>query len=304
MYDLDRAARHVHRRATCRRSRPTACVRATAYQLGHAWVVRTQPVQRRQGQRVVERPADSAGRRRLEARHLRLPVPAGVRSRPLRLKGIPDVRSPATGAPADRGPSQSLLSPTTDITFTDNLTWLKGRTSCGSGVIVTRNRKDQNGRLAHTGDVSFSTDRQPELDRLRARRRAARQLPHLFGRRRRSARLLPLHAVRRLRVGHLAREREPEPRGGLRYELASRSTRRAEQHHQLRSGALRSVEGDGAESEWQRSSIRRHQPLHRPDDGRRRRSRTISRIASPSIRRPRALIPTGAPRGFYDTHTC
>jgi carboxypeptidase family protein len=69
--------------------------------------------------------------------------------------GIPDVS--LNGFAALTGPSQSLLSPTTDITFTDTLTWLKNSHEMKFGAIVTRNRKDQNGRLAHTGAVNFST---------------------------------------------------------------------------------------------------------------------------------------------------
>lgn len=73
------------------------------------------------------------------------------------LEGIPRVTFSGTGAPADIiGPSQSLLSPTTDITFTNNVTWMKSAHTLRSGVIVTRNRKDQNGRNQHTGNVNFN----------------------------------------------------------------------------------------------------------------------------------------------------
>jgi hypothetical protein len=76
--------------------------------------------------------------------------------------GIPRVSFSGTGAPAQIvGPSQSLLSPTTDFTFTNNLTWIKSVHTLRSGVIVTRNRKDQNGRNQHTGDVSFNPTGNP-----------------------------------------------------------------------------------------------------------------------------------------------
>jgi hypothetical protein len=78
------------------------------------------------------------------------------------IEGIPRVSFSGTGAPAQIvGPSQSLLSPTTDITFTNNLTWIKNEHTLRSGVIVTRNRKDQNGRNQHTGDVSFNPTGNP-----------------------------------------------------------------------------------------------------------------------------------------------
>lgn len=78
------------------------------------------------------------------------------------LEGIPRVSFSGNGAPAQIvGPSQSLLSPTTDITFTNTLTWIKDAHTLRSGVIVTRNRKDQNGRNQHTGDVSFNPSGNP-----------------------------------------------------------------------------------------------------------------------------------------------
>jgi hypothetical protein len=77
-------------------------------------------------------------------------------------EGIPRVSFSGTGAPAQIvGPSQSLLSPTTDITFVDNLTWIKSAHTLRSGVIITRNRKDQNGRNQHTGDVTFNPTGNP-----------------------------------------------------------------------------------------------------------------------------------------------
>ena len=77
-------------------------------------------------------------------------------------EGIPRVSFSGTGAPAQIvGPSQSLLSPTTDITFVDSLTWNKSAHTLRSGVSVTRNRKDQNGRNQHTGDVSFNPTGNP-----------------------------------------------------------------------------------------------------------------------------------------------
>jgi hypothetical protein len=76
--------------------------------------------------------------------------------------GIPRVSFSGTGAPAQIvGPSQSLLSPTTDITFVNNLTWTRSAHTLRSGVIITRNRKDQNGRNQHTGDVSFNPTGNP-----------------------------------------------------------------------------------------------------------------------------------------------
>ncbi|HEV3485043.1 MAG TPA: hypothetical protein VG106_06530, partial [Vicinamibacterales bacterium] len=77
-------------------------------------------------------------------------------------EGIPDVTFSGTGNPAAlRGPSESLLSPTTDITATNTLTWLKDRHSIRAGFLVTRNRKDQNGRFPHTGALNFNASSNP-----------------------------------------------------------------------------------------------------------------------------------------------
>jgi len=51
------------------------------------------------------------------------------------------------------GPSASLLSPTADIAGSDNLTILHGKHSFKTGVVVIRNRKDQNGRSGYTGNL-------------------------------------------------------------------------------------------------------------------------------------------------------
>jgi Carboxypeptidase regulatory-like domain len=55
------------------------------------------------------------------------------------------------------GAAQSLISPTTDIQFSDHVTWLKGSHSLKFGGLVVRNRKDQNGRSRYAGQVDFNT---------------------------------------------------------------------------------------------------------------------------------------------------
>ena len=59
------------------------------------------------------------------------------------------------------GAARSLLSPTTDIQFSDHLTWLKGEHSLKVGGLVIRNRKDQNGRSLYAGQVDFSASGNP-----------------------------------------------------------------------------------------------------------------------------------------------
>ncbi|MBK9709023.1 MAG: carboxypeptidase regulatory-like domain-containing protein [Acidobacteria bacterium] len=60
-----------------------------------------------------------------------------------------------------RGPNASLLSPTTDIALADNLTWVKRSHTLKAGVLVIRNRKDQNGRPVYTGAIGFQNTANP-----------------------------------------------------------------------------------------------------------------------------------------------
>src|SRR5712691_7573270 len=68
---------------------------------------------------------------------------------------IPDIT--IAGFANALGAAQSLVSPTTDIQFSDHLTWLKGSHNLKVGGLVVRNRKDQNGRSRYAGQVDFST---------------------------------------------------------------------------------------------------------------------------------------------------
>jgi hypothetical protein len=58
-----------------------------------------------------------------------------------------------------QGPAASLLSPTTDIAITDNITMIRGSHSIKAGGTYIRNRKDQNGRSGYTGALTFNTNR-------------------------------------------------------------------------------------------------------------------------------------------------
>ncbi|HZF38106.1 MAG TPA: carboxypeptidase regulatory-like domain-containing protein, partial [Blastocatellia bacterium] len=69
--------------------------------------------------------------------------------------GIPDVS--INGFAGWNGPAQSLISPTTDIALSDNLSWIHGPHTLKTGLLLIRNRKDQNGRSPYTGSVSFNT---------------------------------------------------------------------------------------------------------------------------------------------------
>ena len=69
--------------------------------------------------------------------------------------GIPAVSVDGlTNFPA---PTFVKLSPTTEISFNDNLTWIKGSHTLKVGIFIARNRKDQNGSAINTGSAAFST---------------------------------------------------------------------------------------------------------------------------------------------------
>ena len=66
--------------------------------------------------------------------------------------GIPNTTFAGNGAPANfNGPSGSLLSPTTDIALSDNVTLIRGKHSLKTGFIYVRNRKDQTDDLVTPG---------------------------------------------------------------------------------------------------------------------------------------------------------
>lgn len=56
-----------------------------------------------------------------------------------------------------RGASSSLVSPTWDYSFSDIVTWMKGRHTIKAGGLLIYNEKDQNGRSEYAGFVSFAT---------------------------------------------------------------------------------------------------------------------------------------------------
>ncbi len=82
---------------------------------------------------------------------------------------IPDIRFSGTcgtlpgrttqrGCPANvGGQSHSLLSPTTDITASETVTWSRAAHTAKFGFVVIRNRKDQNARSPYAGLISFNS---------------------------------------------------------------------------------------------------------------------------------------------------
>lgn len=73
--------------------------------------------------------------------------------------GIPQVTVP--GFTQFSGPAFLFLSPVTDLSFLDNITLLRGSHQIKAGAIIIRNRKNQNGRAPHSGIVDFTTNGNP-----------------------------------------------------------------------------------------------------------------------------------------------
>lgn len=68
--------------------------------------------------------------------------------------GIPNVD--ISGFANFRGPSFALHSPTTDIQFTDNISFIRGAHVLKFGFAYFRDRIDQNGRPGYTGALNFN----------------------------------------------------------------------------------------------------------------------------------------------------
>jgi len=59
------------------------------------------------------------------------------------------------------GPYFALMSPTTDIQFSDTLSVTRGNHLIKAGIVIIRDRVDQNGRPPYPGNISFNTSGNP-----------------------------------------------------------------------------------------------------------------------------------------------
>lgn len=123
-------------------------------QVGHTWMIRPTLINEGKvntswnGQRVP--PVGEAWKRETYGMTYQQLYPTGG----VYDNGIPNTN--VNGFATFAGPSASLLSPTTDISLLDNLTWISGRHTVKTGFVYIRNRKDQNGRPIYTGNVTFN----------------------------------------------------------------------------------------------------------------------------------------------------
>jgi hypothetical protein len=73
--------------------------------------------------------------------------------------GIPNVSfSTGTNPTGWTGPANTLISPTTQIELADTLSVVRGQHSLKFGVMIMRNRKDQNGRSPYDGSITFDSN--------------------------------------------------------------------------------------------------------------------------------------------------
>jgi hypothetical protein len=126
----------------------------TSYQVGYTWMIRPTLINELKanaawnGQRVP--PVGDAWKRETYGFAFQQLYTNGGRYE----NGIPNVN--VNGFATFTGPSASLLSPTTDISITDSITWVRGAHTLKTGFVYIRNRKDQNGRPNYTGNVTFN----------------------------------------------------------------------------------------------------------------------------------------------------
>jgi hypothetical protein len=140
-----------------------------SYQLGHTWIISSHLINEAKinvswnKQRIP--PSGNTWERSTYGFQFPLPFPnAGTFP-----DGIPHVTftgigsSFPTAAPAQfSGPYFSMVAPITDISPSDNLTWVKGSHALKFGFMYARNRKDQNSRPnSYNGAINFSTSGNP-----------------------------------------------------------------------------------------------------------------------------------------------
>jgi hypothetical protein len=126
----------------------------TSYQLTHTWTVQSNLINEARGAAAWSGQRRNYSTDTWKRETYGFAFPQIFNGGPLE-NGIP--ATTITGFTQFFGPFYLLLSPVTDISFTDNLTWIKGRHTLKTGVLLVRNRKSQNGRTDHTGNVVFNT---------------------------------------------------------------------------------------------------------------------------------------------------
>lgn len=73
--------------------------------------------------------------------------------------GIPQVS--ITSYATFQGPNFALMSPTTDINFSDTFSWIKSGHIVKAGFVLIRDRVDQNGRPSYLGNITFNASGNP-----------------------------------------------------------------------------------------------------------------------------------------------
>jgi hypothetical protein len=130
-----------------------------SYQVGHTWMIRSNLINEAKanaswnGQRIP--PVGDLWKRSTYGFAYPQLFTAGGRFE----DSIPNTN--VAGFATFSGAAASLLSPTTDIAFSDNISWIRSSHTIKTGVQYIRNRKDQNGRSLYAGNVTFNPSGNP-----------------------------------------------------------------------------------------------------------------------------------------------
>ncbi len=131
----------------------------TSYQLTHTWTISSNLINEARGAASWTRQRRNTATDTWMRETYGFAFPQIFNGGPLE-NGIP--QTSISGFTGFSGPVFIILSPVTDISFTDNFTWIKGSHTIKTGVLAVRNRKNQNGRTNHAGNVSFSSSGNPQ----------------------------------------------------------------------------------------------------------------------------------------------
>jgi hypothetical protein len=131
----------------------------TSYQLTHTWNIRPNLINEARGAASWSAQRRQTASDTWQRETYGFAFPQVFNGGPLE-NGLPTTA--VTGFTGFSGPLFLFLSPNTDISFADNLTWVKGPHTLKTGLLVVRNRKSQNGRAEHTGSVNFNPAGNPQ----------------------------------------------------------------------------------------------------------------------------------------------
>jgi hypothetical protein len=138
---------------------PTNRVRpATSWQLGHTWMIAPNLINEMRGNAGWHSQRAFLSTQDWTRDRYGFTFPELFQGGGRYPTGVPDVS--VNGFSGFSGPTY-YVSTTTDISFSESLTWIKGEHTMKFGFLATRNRKDANGRPPLTGSLTFNPSGNP-----------------------------------------------------------------------------------------------------------------------------------------------